>query len=60
MSPAFAELAAQPDEQCVTPGLFIPQAWTAFDFQKMRLDISIPQAAMRKQPDGWISAGTMG
>ncbi|QDI10510.1 Outer membrane usher protein FimD precursor [Klebsiella electrica] len=53
--PAFAELAAQPDEQCVTPGLFIPQAWTAFDFQKMRLDISIPQAAMRKQPDGWIA-----
>ncbi len=51
---AFAELAAQPDGQCISPGKYIPQAWTAFDFQKMRLDISIPQAAVQKQPRGWI------
>lgn len=52
--PAFPELAAQSDGRCVSPGRYIPQAWTAFDFQKMRLDISIPQAAMLNRPQGWI------
>lgn len=39
-----AALAGVPAGQCVSPGRFIPHAWTAFDFQKMRLDVSIPQA----------------
>lgn len=51
---AFSGLAAQPDTQCISPGRYIPQAWTAFDFQKMRLDISIPQAALQNRPRGWI------
>lgn len=51
---AFAELANQPKGQCVSPGRFIPLAWTAFDFRAMRLDISIPQVAMQRQPNGWI------
>ena len=51
---SFAELAAVPDGQCISPGKYIPQAWMAFDFQKMRLDISIPQAAIQHRPRGWI------
>ncbi|KVD77999.1 hypothetical protein WS62_29680 [Burkholderia sp. ABCPW 14] len=51
---AFPALASQPDDQCVSPGKYIPQAYTAFDFQKMRLDVSIPQAALLNRPHGWI------
>lgn len=51
---AFPALMAVKDEQCVSPGKYIPQAYTAFDFQKMRLDISIPQAALLNRPHGWI------
>ncbi|WP_142513583.1 fimbria/pilus outer membrane usher protein, partial [Klebsiella huaxiensis] len=49
--PAMAALA---DDQCISPGRYIPQAYTAFDFEKMRLDISIPQAMVKNQPRGWI------
>lgn len=42
--PALAGVSAG---QCVSPGRFIPRAWTAFDFQAMQLDISIPQAYMQ-------------
>lgn len=45
---------ALPDDSCVSPGQFIPQAFTAFDFQKMRLDISIPQVALQNRAHGWI------
>lgn len=41
--------------QCQTPGAVIPQAWSAFDFQKMRLDISIPQADLVQTARGWIA-----
>ena len=51
---AFSELAALATEPCVAPGKYIPQAWTAFDFQALRLDISIPQEAMQNRPHGWI------
>ncbi|MBD8109343.1 fimbrial protein FimD [Erwinia persicina] len=50
----FPTLTAVKDDQCVSPGRHIPQAYTAFDFQKMRLDISIPQAALQNRPHGWI------
>lgn len=53
--PAFPGLASAPDGQCVSPGKAITQAFTSFDFQKMRLDISIPQAALLSQPHGWIA-----
>jgi outer membrane usher protein len=49
--PAMAGLA---EDQCVSPGRYIAQAWTAFDFEKMRLNISLPQAMVRNQPRGWI------
>lgn len=51
----FPALSALHDEQWVSPGRYIPQAYTAFDFQKMRLDISIPQAALQNQVHGWIA-----
>lgn len=51
---AFTGLISAPAEQCVSPGQVIPQAFTAFDFQKMRLDVSIPQAALRSLPHDWI------
>lgn len=41
---AVPALSGVPAGQCISPGRFIPHAWTGFDFQKMRLDISIPQA----------------
>lgn len=43
------------DQTCVSPGKFIAEAFTAFDFQKMRLDISVPQASMSSKARGYIS-----
>lgn len=43
------------DERCIAPGKYIPDAFTVFDFQSMRLDISIPQAVMRNQAQGSLS-----
>lgn len=51
MFPAFSHMD---DEQCVSPGRFIPGAYTAFDFQKMRLDINIPQVALANRARGEI------
>lgn len=47
-------LANVPNDQCISPGRYIPQAYTAFEFTTMRLDINIPQAMLKKQPQGWI------
>lgn len=41
--------------KCISPGLYIAGAFTDFDFQKMRLDISIPQVAMKSVARGYIS-----
>ncbi len=43
------------NERCLSPGHIIPQAGARFDFQKMRLDLSIPQAALQSRPRGWIA-----
>ncbi|KGT88768.1 hypothetical protein NG99_21070 [Erwinia typographi] len=51
---AFPAMAALPDSTCVSPGKYIPDAFTAFDFQKMRLDISVPQASMQNSARGYI------
>ena len=51
----FPALMALTDEQAVSPGLYIPDAFTRFNFQKMRLDISIPQAAMKNTANGYIA-----
>lgn len=52
---AFPELESQPGHRCLSPGKYIPQAYTSFDFQKMRLDISMPQAALQQRVHGWIA-----
>lgn len=51
---AFPELTRRPVDQCLSPGRYIPDARVIFDFQKMRLDISIPQVALQNNPRGWI------
>lgn len=51
---AFPELAALAADECVPLRTMIPGASTTFDFQKMRLDISIPQVAMKTQARGYI------
>ena len=50
----FPAISTAPSDQCISPGLYIPDAFTSFDFQKMRLDISIPQAAMKNDANGYI------
>lgn len=52
---AFPAMKLVAEDQCISPGKFIPQAYTAFDFQHMRLDISVPQAAMRNDGRGYIA-----
>lgn len=42
-------------EQCIAPGRYLHDAYTDFNFQQMRLDIGIPQAALKARPRGWIS-----
>ncbi|HEY3987418.1 fimbria/pilus outer membrane usher protein [Cedecea sp.] len=51
----YPALSSLPGEAPVSLGNNIPQAYTAFNFPKMRLDISIPQAALKHRPRGWIS-----
>ncbi len=41
--------------QCLSPGERIPQASAKFDFQNMRLEISVPQADMIQTVRGWIA-----
>lgn len=47
--------AEEDNEQPLSPGSVIPQATTRFDFQQMRLDISIPHKWMQKRPRNWVS-----
>lgn len=42
-------------EAPLSPGSIIPQATTHFNFQQMRLDISIPQKWVKKHPRDWVS-----
>ncbi|WP_422387879.1 fimbria/pilus outer membrane usher protein [Erwinia billingiae] len=41
-------------DECISPGKYIPKAYTAFNFENMRLDISIPQSAMQTNARGYI------
>lgn len=43
-------------QDCVSLGTYIDNAYMAFDFQKMRLDISVPQVAMKNLARGYIPA----
>lgn len=49
------ELTTISERNCITPGDYIPGAYTFFDFAKMRLNVNIPQASLVKQPRGWVS-----
>ena len=40
--------------RCISPGKYIEGAYMRFDFQKMHLHISIPQAAMQNKVRGYI------
>lgn len=51
----FPDLQALDDNPCISPGDFIPGAYTLFAFQEMKLTIGIPQAAMQHQSRGYIS-----
>lgn len=52
---AFPALQQQPADVPVTQlGEFIPAASSSFDFNKQRLDVSIPQAALNSQARGYI------
>ncbi|MBF4154933.1 fimbria/pilus outer membrane usher protein [Enterobacter hormaechei] len=50
----FLSSSVPNDEACLSIESFIPGAWTYFDFQKMRLDISIPQIALQTKVRGFI------
>lgn len=41
-------------DDCLSVGALIPNATTRFDFQKMRLELSVPQVALQARPRGWI------
>ena len=52
---AFSELAALPANTIITnPGDFIPDAKASLDFDKQRLDISIPQSALETRVRGRV------
>lgn len=49
------QIPADVGDTCISPGEFIPGAFTSFDFQRQRLEISVPQAALRTRAQGYIS-----
>lgn len=52
---AFPELAMLPVETIITdPGAFIPDATARLDFDRQRLDISIPQSALNARARGTV------
>lgn len=50
----YPELIALREDECIEVEKMIPNSWTRFDFTKMQLFISIPQASMKNQPRGYI------
>lgn len=51
---SFPALVAMVPDACVDLPAAIPQAFTKLDFEKQRLDISIPQAAISNSARGYI------
>lgn len=51
---AFPALASMPPDECVDLPAVIKDAGTSFDFEHLRLDISIPQAALSNSARGYI------
>jgi outer membrane usher protein len=52
---AFPKLALLPADDCVDLAMTISHAMTHFDFERQRLDISIPQAALKNDARGYIA-----
>lgn len=50
----YPELMQQGEAECIDISNFIPDAFTSFDFSKMRLNISVPQASVKTQARGYI------
>lgn len=50
----YPELMALDENQCVSPGDYIPGAYSVLDFQKMRLEITAPHASVRNKARGYI------
>ncbi|WP_456311015.1 fimbria/pilus outer membrane usher protein [Serratia proteamaculans] len=50
----YPELMSMGENQCVILGTVIPEAYTKLTFTTMRLDISIPQAALFNKARGYI------
>lgn len=50
---AFSQIAKLAPEQCV-PFESIPDSKTEFDFEQLRLNVSVPQAAMKQSARGYI------
>lgn len=53
---AFPLLKEYQPEQCIALQKVIPDASTAFNFARLRLDISLPQAALNRDAEGYIPA----
>ncbi|WP_410013507.1 fimbria/pilus outer membrane usher protein [Sodalis sp. C49] len=52
---AFPALRALPDDQPITAlGQYIPEAGSTLNFQQLRLDLSVPQAALDSQARGYV------
>ena len=51
---AFPALTAEKTDSCIDIASIIPASSTTFDFEHQRLDISIPQAALRNSARGYI------
>lgn len=53
---AFKTELSSDNDSCIIIDTYIPGAHTFFDFQKMRLNVSIPQIALISQARGYISS----
>lgn len=56
---AFPALAALPEDEIITdPGKYIPAADAVLEFNILRLDLSIPQAALTSEARGFVDPKT--
>lgn len=51
---AFPALAATADDACVDVTAVLPSASVSYDPGKLRLDVSLPQAALTRVSRGWV------
>lgn len=51
---AFAALQSLKKDGCIDISKFIPDAYTKFNFEQQRIDVSIPQAALAAKSRGYI------